>query len=137
MINTPSSLQDLRRSLYVKAKAERSWRFWGVYVHVCKRETLQDAYAMAKENKGAPGIDGVTFEAIEESGVESFLQLAPARSWGGLARNGGVSSSTIPPRVPFLRRKGGIAACFPRRRSAQLPTVATKWKSRLTSGIFR
>jgi RNA-directed DNA polymerase len=74
MTNTPISLQDLRRSLYVKAKAERTWRFWGLYVHVCKRETLQEAYEMAKENNGAPGIDGVTFEAIEESGVESFFQ---------------------------------------------------------------
>jgi len=68
------SLQDLRRSLYVKAKAEPSWRFWGLYVHVCRRETLYEAYRMAKENDGAPGIDGVTFEAIEESGVEDFLR---------------------------------------------------------------
>ena len=74
MTNTPISLQDLRRSLYVKAKAEKTWRFWGLYVHVCKMETLQEAYEMAKENDGAPGIDGVTFEAIEESGVKSFLQ---------------------------------------------------------------
>jgi RNA-directed DNA polymerase len=29
---------------------------------------------MAKSNNGAPRIDGVTFEAIEESGVESLLQ---------------------------------------------------------------
>jgi RNA-directed DNA polymerase len=36
-------------------------------------ETLQEAYQMAKGNDGAPGIDGVTFEAIEESGTESFL----------------------------------------------------------------
>jgi RNA-directed DNA polymerase len=36
-------------------------------------ETLQEAYQMAKSNDGAPGIDGVTFEAIEESGTESFL----------------------------------------------------------------
>ena len=73
MTNTPISLQDLRRSLYVKAKAEPSWRFWGLYVHVCKMETLREAYQMARSNHGAPGIDGVTFEAIEESGAESFL----------------------------------------------------------------
>jgi RNA-directed DNA polymerase len=33
-------------------------------------ETLWEAYQMARSN---PGIDGVTFEAIEESGAESFL----------------------------------------------------------------
>ena len=74
MTKAPISLQDLRRSLYIKAKAEPTWRFWGLYVHVCKMETLQEAYQMAKSNDGAPGIDGVTFEAIAESGVESFLK---------------------------------------------------------------
>src|SRR5258708_1077497 len=73
MTKAPISLQDLRRSLYVKAKAEPSWRFWGLYVHVCKMETLWEAYQMARRHDGAPGIDGVTFEAIEESGAESFL----------------------------------------------------------------
>jgi RNA-directed DNA polymerase len=74
MIKAPISLQDLRRSLYIKAKAEPAWRFWGLYVHLCKTETLYEAYQMAKRNDGAPGIDGVTFEAIEESGVEGFLK---------------------------------------------------------------
>jgi len=74
MRKAPISLQDLRRRLYVKAKAEPSWRFWGLYVHVCKRETLWEAYRLAKENDGAPGIDGVTFEAIEAGGVEGFLE---------------------------------------------------------------
>lgn len=74
MTKAPISLQDLRRSLYVKAKAEPTWRFWGLYVHVCKLETLDEAYRMAQKNDGAPGIDGVTFEAIEESGVEGFLR---------------------------------------------------------------
>src|ERR1700756_478628 len=73
MTKTPISLQDLRRSLYIKAKAEPAWRFWGLYVHVCKMETLQEAYRMAKKNDGARGIDGVTFQAIEESGAEVFL----------------------------------------------------------------
>ena len=53
MTKTLISLQDLRRSLYVKAKAEPTWRFWGLYVHVCRMETLYDAYRTAKENDGA------------------------------------------------------------------------------------
>jgi len=73
MIKAPITRQDLRRRLYVKAKAEPSWRFWGLYVHVCKRETLLEAYRLAKLNDGAPGIDGVTFEAIEAAGIEGFL----------------------------------------------------------------
>jgi RNA-directed DNA polymerase len=67
------SLQDLRRRLYIKAKAEPAWRFWGLYVHVCKKETLREAYSLAKANDGAPGIDGVTFEAVEAEGTEQFL----------------------------------------------------------------
>jgi RNA-directed DNA polymerase len=51
-------LQDLRRSLYVKAKTEPAWRFWGLYVHVCKMETLQEAYRMAKENDGGRELTG-------------------------------------------------------------------------------
>src|SRR3989442_6584851 len=74
MTKTPSSLQDLSKSQNDKAKAEPTKRFWGLYVHVCKMETLQEAYEMTKKNDGAPGIDGVTFEVIEESGAESFLQ---------------------------------------------------------------
>jgi RNA-directed DNA polymerase len=73
MIKTSINLQDLRRRIYIKAKAEKSWRFWGLYVHVCKMDTLHQAYLMAKQNKGAPGIDGVTFEDIERDGVEAFL----------------------------------------------------------------
>jgi RNA-directed DNA polymerase len=74
MTKASSSLQDLRRGIYVKAKAEPSWRFWGLYVHVCKMETLREAYALARKNNGAPGIDGVTFEVIEAQGVEAFLE---------------------------------------------------------------
>jgi RNA-directed DNA polymerase len=74
MIKTPIDLQELRRRIYVKTKTEKSWRFWGLYVHVSKKETLTAAYRLAKQNDGAPAIDGVTFEAIESAGVEAFLE---------------------------------------------------------------
>jgi RNA-directed DNA polymerase len=69
----PISLQDLRQRLYDKAKADKPWRFWGLYVHVAKLETLRAAYALAKQKDGAPGVDGVTFAAIEAGGLEGFL----------------------------------------------------------------
>ena len=74
MTKASIDLQDLRRRIYVKAKAEPSWRFWGLYVHVCKMETLRAAYEMAKQNDGAPGVDGATFEAIEAQGAEALLE---------------------------------------------------------------
>ncbi len=74
MIKTSINLQDLRRRIYVKAKSEKTWKFWGLYVHVCKRETLQEAYELSKRNNGAPGIDGVTFKEIEEAGADKFLE---------------------------------------------------------------
>lgn len=74
MTKAPIGLQELRKKIYAKAKTEPSWRFWGLYVHVCKMETLRAAYQLARANDGSPGIDGVTFEAIEASGVERFLE---------------------------------------------------------------
>ncbi len=40
---------------------------------MCKHETLQEAYRLAKANSGAPGSDGVTFEAIEAGGLDAFI----------------------------------------------------------------
>jgi RNA-directed DNA polymerase len=74
MIKPSVDLQELRRRIYRKAKAEKSWRFWGLYIHVCKIEILQAAYLEAKANDGAPGLDGESFQSIEESGVETFLE---------------------------------------------------------------
>ncbi len=74
MTKAPIDLQELRRKIYAKAKSEPSWRFWGLFVHVRKLETLRAAYTLAKKNGGSPGIDGVTFEAIEAAGMEPFLQ---------------------------------------------------------------
>lgn len=74
MTNTPINLQELRRRIYRKAKAEPAHRFWGLYVHITKLTTLQEAYKRAKENGGAPGIDGQTFADVEREGVIPFLK---------------------------------------------------------------
>jgi group II intron reverse transcriptase/maturase len=73
MTKAPGSLQDLRRRIYRKAKSEKTHRFWGLFVHVTKIETLMEAYRQAKRNGGAPGIDGVSFADIEDAGLASFM----------------------------------------------------------------
>src|SRR4030088_3530642 len=55
MTKASIDLQDLRRRIYVKAKAEPSWRFWGLYVHVCKMETLRAAYCDGQTKRWGPG----------------------------------------------------------------------------------
>jgi hypothetical protein len=73
MIRPPIDLPDLRRRIYVKAKAEPSWRFWALYFHVCKRETLHEAYSLAKKNNGAPETRGCrcTGPPVDEEPVAS------------------------------------------------------------------
>jgi RNA-directed DNA polymerase len=74
MTKTSIGLQELRRRIYTKAKTEKHWKFWGLYCHICKKETLEESYRLAKANDGAPGIDGKSFEDIEAEGVEGFLE---------------------------------------------------------------
>ncbi len=74
MTKTSIGVQELRRRIGEKAKAEPGHRFWGLYTHVCKVEVLAMAYRLAKANDGAPGVDRVTFEQIESEGLEDFLQ---------------------------------------------------------------
>ena len=68
------NLQDLRRRIYIKAKVEKTWRFWGLYTHIHKLDTLREAYRLAKRNNGCPGIDGISFADIETAGVDEFLR---------------------------------------------------------------
>ena len=88
MIKTPIDLQELRRRIYRKAKSEHGHRFWGIFVHVTKMETLAEAYRKARENGGAPGADGQTFRDIESLGVEAFLQAIREDLLGGTYKPG-------------------------------------------------
>jgi RNA-directed DNA polymerase len=70
---TINELQKLRRKIYLTAKSEKRKRFWGLFCHVTKMETLDKAYKLAKQNNGSAGIDGVTFEEIERHGAYKFI----------------------------------------------------------------
>ena len=74
MTKAPISLQDLRRRIYRKAKSDKTHRFWGLFVHVTKIETLEEAYRIAKRNGGAAGIDEQSFSDIEAQGLADFLR---------------------------------------------------------------
>lgn len=69
----PERVERLRKKLYDKAKREPDFRFYTLYDKVCWPETLSLAYARAKANRGAPGVDGVRFTQIESQGVERWL----------------------------------------------------------------
>jgi RNA-directed DNA polymerase len=70
---TIKQVQDLRQKIYVAAKSDKTKRFWGMYCHISKEEVLKQAYRMAKQNNGAPGVDGVTFKEIEAAELENFV----------------------------------------------------------------
>src|ERR1700721_1020285 len=70
---TPERIRSLQRKLYCKAKADPAFRFYTLYDKICRPDILEHAYARARANAGAPGVDGVTFATIEASGLEEWL----------------------------------------------------------------
>src|SRR3982750_611101 len=79
---TPETIRSLQRKLYLKAEAEPDFRFYLLYDKIHRADMLRHAYALARSNGGAPGVDGVSFAMIEAAGLEEWL----ARLQEGLVR---------------------------------------------------
>ena len=72
-LETPLKIRMLQRKLYQKAKEEPNYRFYLLYDKMYREDLLAHAYALAKSNQGAPGVDGQSFRDIESQGLEEWL----------------------------------------------------------------
>jgi group II intron reverse transcriptase/maturase len=120
MIKPTIDLQELRERIGHRAKSAPTHRFWGMFVHIVKRTTLEAAYLEAKRNRGAPGSDGETFKQIEAAGCEEFLSELAAE----------LRHGTYRPR-PYRRRE--IPKEGGRTRTISIPAI----RDRVVQGAIR
>ena len=80
-LETPMKIRMLQRKLYQKAKEEPNYRFYLLYDKLYREDILAHAYALAKSNQGAPGVDDGTrlmaYRAVDQyvyERVRSFLR---------------------------------------------------------------
>jgi RNA-directed DNA polymerase len=99
-------IQLFQRKLYLKAKQQKRFRFYVLYDKVCSRRFLKEAYRRVKRNAGKPGVDGVTFEDIEQAGLEQFLAQLQTELEQGTYRPSPILRRMIPKPNGKLRPLG-------------------------------
>ncbi len=119
MLVTPVKIRTLQRKLYAKAKQEPGYRFYALYDKVYRADVLHHAYRLVRSNKGALGIDGVSFASIEaEEGVDSgrermpwheehrkavYAECGPVNRMHGLMREGRFTCPLLYPELRIIK----------------------------------
>ena len=122
MTETSIPLQELRKRIGEKAKADARHRFWGLYTHVWKLNVLGEAYRLAKKNNGAQVIDGQTFAQAEarftreanESSSPFVRRLAELTSQWHASRGDAGAVRPGPDRMRVSCASSGAAGARPR-----------------------
>ena len=72
-LRSPENVEKLQKSLHEKAKREPGFRFYSLWDKIHRMDVLREAYRRCRQNRGAAGVDGVTFTSIEARGLEQWL----------------------------------------------------------------
>ncbi len=90
-------VRALQRKLYRKAKQQPEFRFYSLYDKVYRSDVLQRAYELVKQNKGSPGLDGITFDVIElAKGKQSYLLALQEKLKGNTYQASPIKRVDIP-----------------------------------------
>jgi RNA-directed DNA polymerase len=94
---TPTDkVRQLQRRLWVAAKRHTGRRFHALYDRIARRDVLAEAWKRVKRNRGAAGVDAQTIAAVEQYGVELFLEELGAELRAGTYRPAAVLRRYIP-----------------------------------------
>ena len=92
----PVKVRRLQNRLWAAAKQSQGRRFHALYDRICRVDVLWEAWERVRANRGAAGVDGVTFAAVEAYGVERMLDELPGRLRAGRYHPAPVRRVEIP-----------------------------------------
>jgi RNA-directed DNA polymerase len=89
-------VRQLQRRLWSTAKRQPGRRFHALWDRIYRRDVLWEAWKRVKRNRGAAGVDAMTLAAVEQQGVEAFLDALGAQLRAGTYRPCAVRRRYIP-----------------------------------------